>query len=111
MFNKHKIIFSNLDFVKFYKTQELNKKDFIYLDPPYYPLTATSFVEYTHESFNHKDVVDVCNELNVKFLHSNSWCDYNITNYSKFKQERILCKRKINSKNPSDTDYEIFIYN
>ena len=47
----------------------------------------------------------------TKIIHSNSYCDYNVKKYKKYNQEKILCKRLINSKNPKDKDYEILIYN
>jgi DNA adenine methylase len=115
IFNKHSIIFSNLDFTDFCKN--VKKNDFVYFDPPYYPLKDTSFVSYKEGGFNenkHTELAKLCNKINkikIKFLHSNSWCDYNTSNYSKFNLEKVLCKRRINSKNPSDTDYEILIYN
>ncbi len=113
-FNKYSVTFLNKDFTKCFN--KLNKTDFCYLDPPYYPLKKTSFVGYSKDGFKdkHKVVLDLCNNLNkngIKFVHSNSWCRFNCKNYKGYKQSKILCSRRINSKNPSDTDYEILISN
>jgi DNA adenine methylase len=47
---------------------EVNKNDFIYLDPPYPPLNGTSyFTHYTREKFNledQKEVADFASKLN-----------------------------------------------
>ena len=115
MFNKYKIEFTSVDFEQFLN-KELNSDDFVYLDPPYYPLKKESFTTYQKDGFENKHdiLADICNTLNskgIKFLHSNSWCDFNVNKYSQFNKDKILCKRRINSKNPKDTDNEILIYN
>lgn len=110
--NKYKIKFSNTDFKDFCKNVKEN--DFVYLDPPYYPLKSSSFVSYKEGGFDenkHKELVELCKSFKNKFLHSNSWCEFNVKNYSNFHQNKILCKRRINCKNPSDNDYEILIFN
>jgi len=115
MFNKYKIEFTDNDFTDFLD-KDLQSDDFVYLDPPYYPLKKESFTTYQKDGFEtkHDDLVNVCHNLHnkgFKFLHSNSWCDFTVNKYNQFTQDKILCKRRINSKNPKDTDYEILIYN
>ena len=55
------------------------KDDFVYFDPPYYPLTTTSsFTSYSefefleNEQFELFEVLDKLNDINVKVMHSNS---------------------------------------
>ena len=113
IFNTYNVQFYNKDFYELCK--HIKSKDFVYFDPPYYPLKNTSFTTYNRDGFEtqHKILVSLCKKLNsknIKFMHSNSWCEFNITNYP-YKQEKIECSRRINSKNPSDTDYEIIIWN
>jgi len=56
-----------------------NKHTFVYLDPPYRPLSPTAgFTSYSKEDFNHEDQIrlaEFCKEINsrgAKFLLSNS---------------------------------------
>lgn len=114
-FRKYKVSFkhSTYDFIL-----DLAKKDdFVYLDPPYYPINETSFVKYHINGFvldDHYHLFDFCNQLNkrkIKFLMSNSYTNFNRTVYKKYKIEKILCKRKIHSKAPQSTEYEVLISN
>ena len=110
LFNKYKVRFYNEDFEKFCKRVK-NKTDFVYIDSPY----VETFDSYQKGGFNkHKELVEVCNHLNkkgIKFLQSNSWTPWTRKQYKNFKTKKILCKRRINCKNPNDTDYEILINN
>lgn len=61
------------------KTLSFAKKgDFIYLDPPYYPINDTSFVSYSKEGFNesdHLNLIDWCDRLDKMgcyVMYSNS---------------------------------------
>ena len=114
LFNKYNVQFSNLDFEKF--TENIKKDDFVYFDPPYYPLKKTSFTSYKEDSFHNKhDVLyklcDKLNNNNINFVHSNSYCKFNLDKYKNYNIEKIECKRRINSKKPEDKDFEIIIYN
>lgn len=112
MFNKYNVNFISKSFEEIENNFE--SKDVIYIDPPYYPLEKTSFIAYKKGGFdNHAELNTYIKNINKNafFIHSNSYCDYNIKNYCDYKQEKILCKRLINSKNPKDKDYEIIIYN
>lgn len=115
LFTKYNLNFSHENFneIKF----NFNKNNFIFLDPPYYPINNTSFVDYQKSGFTDKendDLLSICNNFNdkkIKFIHCNSNSPYNLTNYEKYNIEHILCKRKINSKNPKSTELELIITN
>ena len=114
LFNKHDVQFLNSDFEKF--TETIKKDDFVYFDPPYYPLKKTSFTSYKGDSFHdkHEVLVKLCYRLNksdIKFVHSNSCCKYNLDKYKDYNIEKIECKRRINSKKPEDKDFEVIINN
>ena len=93
--------------------------DFTYLDPPYAPETANSFVAYTVEGFSidkHKELFSICKEIaekKISMMMSNSNVSMVLQNFppETFNVEEILCKRLINSKNPKATTQEVLIKN
>jgi len=111
------VIFECCDFSQSLKVSE--PEDFVYLDPPYAPETITSFVGYTKSGFtidHHNNLFQLIHTLtnagrkimlsnaDVKFVRENfTRVEYNITS--------ILCKRTINSKNPSAKAKEVIIRN
>jgi DNA adenine methylase len=79
--------------------------DFVYLDPPYDPVSATaSFASYTAGGFSWEDqkrLAHACIVLNrrgVRFLLSNSATDRVRELYSGFEQRLVRAPRFINSK-------------
>lgn len=91
--------------------------DFMYLDPPYAPADAKSFVGYTADGFkedDHKQLFTLCDEktaIGVKMLMSNA--DVPLVKDA-FKQPRyntkiISCRRAINSKDPGKRANEVLI--
>lgn len=79
--------------------------DFIYFDPPYYPISETSsFTGYTADSFSAEDqkkLAEVYRELSKKrclLMLSNSDCDFIRELYGDFRIETVFAKRAINSK-------------
>ena len=79
--------------------------DFVYLDPPYQPLNATSnFTSYTGHTFTTADqtqLAHICSELHrrkVFFLLSNSSHPFIHDLYQHFHLTTINAKRSINSK-------------
>lgn len=81
-----------------------NSDDFVYFDPPYYPLNSTSeFTAYTSASFSKEDQIklkEVFAQLasqGVKVLLSNSECEFIQELYKDFEIEKILAPRYINS--------------
>ena len=83
------------------------KRDFVYLDPPYFPISATSnFTSYSRDAFGaeqHEQLRDVCLALaqrGVKVMLSNSNCEFVRELYtdSAFQLNEITAARSINSK-------------
>ncbi len=77
--------------------------DFVYLDPPYHPLSPTSsFTSYTSASFSEKDQIrlaEVYRELDRKgclLMLSNSYSEFILELYSDFRIEQVNAKRMIN---------------
>ena len=104
----------------------IEKDDFVYLDPPYSKETNNSFVGYTECGFNLTQQMDLFGLLQKltddkksndenKFILSNadvSLVRDNFTNADKkYNITSILCKRKVNSKNPDSTAQEVIIKN
>ena len=84
---------------------EANSGDFVYFDPPYYPITDTSnFTTYTPGGFNVRDQMNLaesCINLSkkgVKFMLSNSDCPFILDLYKGFNIDRVQAPRSINSK-------------
>jgi len=80
------------------------KDDFIYLDPPYYPLSDTAlFTSYTKNSFDktsQKKLFEVFNKLNKRecdVMLSNSYSEFILDLYKDFKIITLKAKRNINS--------------
>jgi DNA adenine methylase len=101
--------------------------DFVYVDPPYAPKNATSFVGYTADGFSlqqHGELFKLCRELSnpsnartngaVKMMMSNAEVPLVKDTFPAaggFTTTIILCKRHINSKNPGETTNEVIIQN
>jgi len=78
--------------------------DFVYFDPPYYPVSSTSnFTAYSRDFFSKNDQTklrEIFVELagrGVKVMLSNSDCDFIRDLYSQFKIHKISAARSINS--------------
>ncbi|MFW0179045.1 DNA adenine methylase [Rothia sp. P7208] len=85
--------------------KELPEGSFVYLDPPYMPVTATSsFTSYTQGGFDYNEQVrlrDECLKLRdqgIGFLESNSDCEAIRELYKDFTIETVYAKRAINSR-------------
>jgi DNA adenine methylase len=83
--------------------QNLDKNVFVYLDPPYHPVSETSFTGYIQAGWNIYDQIrlrDACNELHekgIKFLLSNSATGFILDLYKDYNIEIIKANRFINS--------------
>lgn len=103
-FNKAQITLKCTDFRETLKG--IRKGAFVYLDPPYDPVSDTSsFTGYDKGGFNKdeqirlKDTCDMLNKRGVKFLLSNSATDFIKDLYEKdYIIRTIQAKRVINSK-------------
>lgn len=92
--------------------------DFVYLDPPYAPLSSTSsFTSYTSEGFDLEKQIelrDQCLELrerNIAFIQSNSYTPLIEELYSDFRIELVTTNRAINSKSSQrGRIHEVLIY-
>jgi DNA adenine methylase len=91
----------------------VSKGDFVYLDPPYAPKDAKSFVSYTSSGFgpdDHKALFDACRVLHA-FTMSNA--DVPLVRDA-FKEpgyttQVLTCRRAINSKEPDSKTNEVLI--
>lgn len=101
--NKYNITFLCCDFEQALKNAR--KGAFVYLDPPYDPVSNTaSFTGYDKGGFDRdeqirlKETCDMLNKKGVKFLLSNSATEFIYELYKNYKIEIIQAKRAINSK-------------
>lgn len=116
-FNKNNIVIKNEDFKDALKG--LRKGAFVYLDPPYMPISSSSsFTGYTENGFNEdkqRELKALCDKLNkkgIKFLQSNSDCEFIRELYNDYNIKTIKAKRAINSKGNSRGEInEVLIYN
>lgn len=104
-FNENNIEILNTDFEDALKN--VKKGDFVYLDPPYHPISETSsFTSYTDNGFNEneqirlKKVCDKLNQIGCKFLLSNSDSNLVMDLYKDYREtlEKVKVPRSINCK-------------
>ena len=83
----------------------LRKGAFVYLDPPYMPISSSSsFTGYTDNGFSYEQQVELkkeCDKLRSKgilFLQSNSDCHEIRELYKDYEIKTVQAKRSINSK-------------
>ena len=93
----------NVDFSELLKNA--GKSDFIYLDPPYYPISANSdFTRYTKEKFYQEDQVrlkkeiDRLNKKGCKIMLSNSDCKFIKKLYADYNIHKVYSGRTLNCK-------------
>lgn len=116
-FNTNDITILNGDFTD--TLQYAEGGAFVYFDPPYVPLSeSSSFTSYTKLDFDLDDQVrlknecDKLNSKNIKFLLSNSYCDFITDLYKDYNIKIVKAKRSINSKgNKRGEINEVLIYN
>lgn len=76
---------------------------FVYLDPPYMPISSSSFTGYTEGGFSYEHQVilkkecDKLRKMGISFLQSNSDCPEIRELYSDYKIKTVQAKRSINS--------------
>jgi DNA adenine methylase len=90
---------------------DVDRQDFVYLDPPYVPETRISFTKYNASDFlDHEGFFAFIKKL-PRFLMSNSAVNTVINAFPDDKITIIKCRRSINSKNPGSTTNEVLIRN
>ncbi len=101
-FNSAEIRFSCMDFEESLKS--IGKDCFVYLDPPYDPVSTTAnFTGYDKGGFDKgeqirlKNVCDRLNKMGICFLLSNSATDFITQLYKDYKIDIVQAKRAINS--------------
>lgn len=101
-FNRAQIIFSNTDYAEVLRNAQ--KGTFIYLDPPYDPVSDTAnFTGYSRGGFDREEQIRLrqhCDELDqrgIKFMLSNSATDFILKQYSAYNITIVKAKRSINS--------------
>ena len=103
-FNKADIRFENRDFAEV--LEALPKSSFVYLDPPYDPLSETSsFTSYSRGGFGREEQIRLktcCDELTrrgIRFLLSNSATPFILELYGDYKELTITvdARRTVNS--------------
>ena len=97
----------------------IEKNSFVYLDPPYMPISSSSsFTGYTEGGFGYDKQVELkeeCDKLNSKgvhFLQSNSDCEEIRELYKDYRIKVVKAKRAINSDAKKRGQInEVLIYN
>jgi len=101
--NKSNIIIENKDYEQI--ISNLKKGSFVYIDPPYDPVSdSSSFTGYTKSGFDKceqerlKANCDKLNSKGIKFLLSNSSTNFITSLYKNYNISLVKAKRMINSK-------------
>lgn len=105
-FMNNEVEFHNEDYYKFL-SENVQKGDFVYLDPPYHPISETAaFTMYQKEGFTEADQVRLCDlcvkmrERGAYILLSNSNSQFirELYEQNNFKVIPVKARRSINSK-------------
>lgn len=101
-FNTADITFTSTDYSEVLRNVE--KDTFVYLDPPYDPISTTAnFTSYSKEGFGKEEQIrlrECCDALNsrgIRFMLSNSATPFIKEQYSQYNQTIVFAKRAINS--------------
>ena len=111
------IIYQNVKWpspTKFFREafKNMNKGDFVYLDPPYAPETKTSFVGYTKDGFgvnDHEELFELTKNSGVDFVMSNANVNMVTNSFVDYTIKELKARRAINSKNPESTTTEVLV--
>ncbi len=91
--------------------------DFVYLDPPYAPITTTSFVGYTKGGFSldmHKELFKLIKKFDsnyVIWMMSNAKTELVLDAFSEYTHEDIEARRAIHCKKPDSKTMELLVRN
>jgi len=110
-FNAATIHLTSIDYVEV--LNKLPKGTFVYMDPPYDPISETSkFTGYSKGGFTRDAQIklrECCDELNargLKFMLSNSATDFIKNQYSAYNITTVQAKRAINSDSTKRGDVD-----
>lgn len=97
---------------------EAQPGDFVYCDPPYYPVKDGSFTQYNSDDFGRgeqerlAESLDRLHRLGVQWMLSQSDVRWVQSRYKRYHQQRIEARRAINSKGSGRGPvYELLITN
>lgn len=113
--NKSKVEFMNGDYKK--ALEKVTSKDFVFLDPPYYPTNKNSFLRYDISTFGtqeQKELKEVCDQLNekgIRFIETNSDCEEIRELYSEYRLIEVDVRRCINANVNGRRGKELIICN
>lgn len=116
-FNSNEIEILNVDYKN--ALNSVSKGDFVYLDPPYLPISPSSaFTAYTSNGFGTKEqeelkkTCDVLDKQGVKFLLSNSYHPFLLDLYKDYNIKTVKARRSVNSQGHKRGKIkEILVYN
>lgn len=94
--------------------ENIDKGDFVYMDPPYIPEKKNGFISYSKDGFSkekHETLFKMCKEAEFKFVLSNSNTDIVKDSLKQFTILEVDARRAIHSKNPGSKTKEVLIYN
>ncbi len=115
LFLKYPITFHNLDYQTFLQ-RDFTTQDFIYVDPPYYPIDKNTFVAYQCDGFHqqeHETLMNLLIELKrkrIRWVLSNHKCDFIDEKFPDDYKIVISAKRRIHSKNPESKVDEYLVH-
>jgi DNA adenine methylase len=100
--NSNNILISSGDYSEILK--QTNEKSFVYLDPPYHPISEnsnfTGYIQGGWDMYDQLELRKACDELHskgVKFLLSNSSAGFIKEQYKEYKITIVKANRAINS--------------
>lgn len=113
--NSAKVTLLNCDYRDALKG--IRRNDFVFFDPPYYPMNRDSFLRYDSSYFGIKaqeELKSVCDALTkrgIRFIETNSDCPEIRELYSNYRQFEVDVRRCINAKAEGRRGKEMIICN
>ena len=113
--NRSEIEIMNGDYTQALKMA--TSKDFVFLDPPYYPTNKNSFLRYDISPFGIQEQVklkEMCDQLNnkgIRFIETNSDCEEIRNLYSNYRLIEVDVRRCINANVNDRRGKELIICN
>ena len=97
--------------------ETITQQDFVFLDPPYYPMNKASFLRYDSSPFGiaeQHELKEICDDLNrrgINFIQTNSECNEIRELYSNYNIIEVDVRRCINAKVTGRRGKELIICN